>query len=486
MMSRYRQAVIALLLGAFTATPPALAAEFDGSKISNTFLGDAYYAYLYGNHFQSMAMLMAADKQGRLGDDRDLARLFLAGDFARLGLLESAIDNYTRLAGETNVSQGVRDTAWLERAKLELEMGRVEAALKSLAQIKRKLNQAQQDDYASTRARALLETGRQQEALAALQEISEESTWALYQLFNIGVDLIDKHHDKNGALILHKIGRLPQTTDKEIQAIQDQANLALGYSLLKINKPARARGYLEKVHLDSHLSNIALLGMGWSYSKEGNYEKALVYWMELEKRPYDSAYGYETLLAVPYALAKAGAYSQALEHYQTALNKVDADIKDMDSVKQTINSGLFTNLISALPRQETGWLDYWLDNPKAPEKRFLPLLLDNPGFQAALREYRELLELQSHQDALKARTGELERRAHGSQTPADIARLQLRYQTLAQQTEAALDHQLTLLRQVALSTLSRYQAQLNSYVDQIKFGMAQTIEGGTFKSEEER
>ncbi|ALP54159.1 hypothetical protein Tel_14005 [Candidatus Tenderia electrophaga] len=485
MSARCRHAVIALALafGGITASPAAHSEEFEAEKISNPLLGHAYLTYREGDRFRAMAMLMAADKLKRLGDDRDLARLFLADNFARLGLHEEALAMYTRLARQSVGPQSMRDSAWLEHAKLQLVLGRMDAALQSLTHIKRSLSPAQRVERDSIRARALLEAGKRQEALAALPRINDESSWALYQLFNIGVQLIE-HRNKNGALILHQIGRLADSRDREVEAIRDQANLALGYSLLKIGQPDKARGYLEKVRLKSHLSNIALLGMGWSYSSDQNYEQALVFWMELEGRPYRSAYGYETMLAVPYALAKAGAFNQAIEHYQAAQKQIDADTQDMNEAKKKINSDLFPKLISAIPTDETGWLEHWQNTPEAPEQRFLPLLLDNPEFQAALLEYRALIKLGAQLESLESDIGAIEQHQDRSRMDADVAALQRRHQTIGRQIDKARQLQLKQLKQEALRTLSRYQAQLAGHVDQIKFGIAQAIEGGTFELEE--
>ena len=479
-----KKVFLMLALGLSLASNSGLAEQPDYSNISNPFLGHAYMIYLQGDPLRAMAVDLVAEKQKRLGEDSQLSQLFLASNFAKLDLYEEAIKVYAGLVNQTNNSLDIRDTAWLEMAKLQLETGQSAAALAALTNIKLKLNGQEEADFNSAKARALLETGKVNEAVAALPKISDESIWALYQSFNIGVKLIDQYRNKNGALILHQISRLDNKDNGEIQAIQDQANLALGFSLLKINKPKQARAYLENVRLKSHLSNVALLGMGWSYSLEENYEQALVFWLELQNRPYRSTYGYETMLAVPYALGKAKAFNQALQHYQAAQQQISADIEDMNKAKEKINSNLFLTLISAAPDKETDWLANWINSPEAPESRFLPLLLDNPEFQATLMEYRALLQLKNHILGLEKDINQLEEVFRTTSSDSEIANLHLRYQTVSQQTDKAMAHQLGLLRQQALTTLSRYQAQLNNYLEQIKFGIAQAIEGGTFKAEE--
>ena len=472
-----------LLICSGLASNSALASQIDAKKISNTFLGHAYLKHQQGQKLQAIAMLMAADKQNRLGNDSQLGQLFLAHNLAELGLHQEAIKVYEQLAKHVKSKQDIKDVAWLESAKLHLQQGRYDVALASIANIKNNLDKKQTTDFKATKSRALLETGKLKDALATLPQISDDSVWALYQSFNIGERLIDEHHDKNGAMILHYIGKLNNNKDEEIQAIKDQANLALGFSLLKIKKPNKARKYLEKVRLKSHLSNIALLGMGWSYSSEGDHEQALVFWMELNNKTNRSAYGYETLLAVPYALGKANAYNQAIQHYKAAQKQIDADTDDMNEAKKKINSNLFAELISSKPEQETGWLSTWQNSPASPENHLLSLLLDNPEFQSILKEYRSLLQLKQHIQSLNSDIKQLEQ-SNLNHTTADIAKLYVRQRQLDEQIQHSINKQFINLKQQSLNTLDRYKAQLNSYSEQIRFGIAQAIEGGTFKAEE--
>jgi tetratricopeptide (TPR) repeat protein len=473
-----------LLLVAAGFGSPVRANHADYRGISNTNFGEAYYVWQSGDLLQSMAMVMAADEQKRLGDDRLSAQLFVADNLSRLGLYRAAISVYDGVA--KSEVKTVRNTALLESAKLRLALGEFGAALETVKKIGsgKSLDKEQQMEFSTITARVLLEEGKVNEAITALPKVSDESLWALYQLFDIGAELIDKYKNKNGALILHQIGRLDNSENEEMRAIEDKANLALGYSLLKINKPKSARAYLEKVRLKSHLSDIALLGIGWSYSSEQNYEKALVYWLELEGRPNRSAYGYETMLAIPYALSKAGGFKQAIEHYRAARQRIDRDISDLDKAKQKINSDIFARLVKARPQDESGWVSVWLANPESPENSFLTLLLDNVEYQSTLREYRSLVRLDSRLESIKSDIAQLELKLGNSRSGADIARLQMRRERLAEALAGLMSASMSALRQQAVGILSRYQVQLRSYAEQVRFGMAQAIESGTFKAEE--
>ena len=155
----------------------------------------------------------------------------------------------------------------------------------------------------------------------------------------------------------------------------------------------------------------------------------------------------------------------------------------MTEAQKNIHAAAVVDLISSKPDQETGWLNAWQDSPASPENHLLSLLLDNPEFQATLKEYRTLLQLKLHIQSLGDNIKQLEK-PNLSQTTADIAKLYVRQRQLSKQHQQAINKQFITLKLQAINTLDRYKAQLNSYSEQIRFGIAQAIEGGTFNAEE--
>lgn len=449
----------------------------DYSKINST-------TYLSPEQFEAMAMLLAADAQNKLGDEQYIELLFLADNFSQLGMNDKAIDIYTRLTGLEKIRQTIRDSAWLQLAKLYIRQGQTEAAADALENIKDDLENDQAADYQAIKAYIQLANGKIEQTLTTLKQVQDDSAWALYQIFDIGIALLNEHHHNGGALVLHRIARLKSSNNLEIQSIRDQANLTLGFSLLKLNKTERARRYLENIKLKSHLSDNALLGIGWSYSIENNYEQALVYWLELQSRPNRSTYNYEAMLAVPFALSKENAHKQALQYYKTAQQRIESDISDLNEVRNKLNSDDFLILISTAPEDETGWLNNWLDTPGSPDKRFLPLLFDNAEFQASLQNYRTLLQLELLLQSLRAADKQPEISPISEQEKGNIEKFDLRRKQLSQRLNHAIAQQLEPLRQEAVNIIDRYQAQLNSYSEEVKFGIAQTIEDSFITTEE--
>jgi len=450
-------------------------------EVENIAFVSAYKDYQADKPLTALASLMAADELTLLGEDSAQVEMFLAAELKRLGSVEEARRTYQAVANSA-ASEDVHDQAWLEVAKLAFEQGQLAEAKQVLGQIKGSLNGQAEQERQLIEVRALLADRQLQQAVKALPEIDGASAWATYQYFNIGVDLLERYHSKHGAVVLHHLCLLELDDAPEREAVRDQACLALGFSLMKLNKAARARAYFDKVRLDGHLSDIALLGMGWSYSQSGDFEKALVYWLELQQRASNSAYSFESLLAVPYAYSKASAFSQAIEQYKLAQQRIDEELKRLDDAKRSIERGNLSDLVSTMPSEEFAWFDKLKESTNATEGRVMPLLLANPGFQESLLAYRSLLQLDTYLRQMKTKVDALQALPAVYANGPEVTSVVGRYEKLRGQVQLALQASRGQLDAQALETLERYRVQLSGYVEQARFGMAQAIEGAVIGS----
>ena len=146
--------------------------------------------------------------------------------------------------------------------------------------------------------------------------------------------------------------------NEELTSLRDKANLALGYALLQDGQPYAAKAPLQRVRLEGPFSNKALLGVGWADAEMENYDRALVPWMELRGRDLLDSAVQESMLAIPYAMAKLDSISQAADHY---LNAIEAFYEESNRLDQTIGhieSGeFFDDFVATDPLDSTGW--YW-------------------------------------------------------------------------------------------------------------------------------
>ena len=139
-------------------------------------------------------------------------------------------------------------------------------------------------------------------------------------------------------MILGKLGE-SDPFNEELTSLRDKANLALGYAYLQDQQPVAAKEALQRVRLDGPFSSKALLGVGWADAEESQYQRALVPWMELRSRDLLDPAVQESMLAIPYAMAKLDSISQAADHYLNAIEAFFEETNRIDEAIGKIESG---------------------------------------------------------------------------------------------------------------------------------------------------
>lgn len=458
-----------------------LSKEIDVRRTQNVELGTAIYALINDNPFQGAAILELADSRNQLGDDKDPARMYLADIYAEQKMTSQAMRLYREL-GESSAQPEIKDLAWLKLAKLAMETQQFDVAKKAIYATGKSLTHEQETERTLVNAHILMAERHPEQAVALVPEnLGAETQWSLYQRYNLGVLLLKHFKNKHGAVLLHKLGEMDVRNNPERAALRDQANLSLGFTLIQLANPVRARDYLKKVQLKGAMSEQALLGMGWTYSSSGDYEQALAYWQELQQRPLTNAFYYESLLAIPYALSQAEAYKQASERYESAINQLRHEIDNLAEAQKAVRNHRLSTVINAQPATETAWLSDW-QKEATPENHFLPLLMQNVKFQEALREQRSLLRLQTQLPILKDTITQFEQHAKAERVRAEITRTRQNQQTLSASIADAINAQQNKIEGLAIEILDSYKSQLANYARQAQFGLAQVIERATEKT----
>ncbi len=456
--------------------------EVDFKKAKSVLLGEAIQAASSGRDFRSAALLQLALDQHRLSDDDELPLLYLARTYQALGLSERAMATYRLVAEQGSDSRA--EQAWLIFAKLAIESARFDLAEEALRHMGSQLDREQRVEMGVIQSLVHLHQRNERAAVRALPKFKHDTNWSLYQRYNIAVTLLSHYRNKRGALILGELGKLDTQNDPDRIALRDQANLALGYSLLQLNKAEQARKYLAKINLKSFMANQALLGMGWAYSAENNHKKALVYWLELQKNRVINTHLYESALAVPYGFGRAGAVTQAAKAYDAAIHRFEADVAAMNAAKEEIARGqLVAILKSGDPASEFNWLDGWRSAPGGIGiAAFVPLLMESPPFLQALQAYRDILRLQERYRPMRGDVDGLNQLAGAARLQSDIDGVAARYRAIGEAFGLAIDEAEQRLNQLAVEILESHQQQLKGYGQQARFGLAQAIEQAAFGS----
>ena len=372
-------------------TPVALGAT-DRSEpivVQDPQYGEVLFYFYQEDYFPALVRLLAAKEQQRLTHHADEAELLLGGMYLSYGHHLEAAEIFERLLAD-NVDADIRDRTWFFLAKIWYQRGYLEKAQEALSYIQGDLPEHIQREALMLDAQILLDAGEYDVAIAKLQNWNGRTEWASYAKFNIGVALVRSGRVDAAAKLLDDLGDM-DPFNEELTSLRDKANLALGYALLQDGQPYAAKSPLQRVRLEGPFSNKALLGVGWADAEMDNYDRALVPWMELRGRDLLDSAVQESMLAIPYAMAKLDSISQAADHYLNAIEAFYEESNRLDRTIDHIESGeFFDEFIANDPLDSTGW--YWRleELPEGPEARYLFHLLATHEFQEGLKNYRDL------------------------------------------------------------------------------------------------
>jgi hypothetical protein len=369
----------------------------DSQQVKDPHYGEVLFYFYQQQYFSAITNLLTAQQFQRINHHRDEAELLLGGMYLSYGLHIQAGEIFQRLI-DTGAPPEIRDRAWFYLAKIRYQRGYLDEANEAVSHIRDALPGELEEERQLLQAQLLMERKDYRQASEVLSRMRGQSAWAQYGRYNLGVALIKAGDSAAGTALLEEIGRKP-AGDEELKSLKDKANVALGYAYLRDAAPARALASLEQVRLDGMLSNKALLGVGWAYSAQNQNQQSLVPWTELQKRNVIDSAVQESLLALPYALGRLGAYQQSLQQYETAIAVYTNEMARIDSSMTAIRSGKMVDaILQHDATNEMGWFWRMREVPDAPESRYLIHLMAGHDFQEALKNYRDLRFLSQNLD----------------------------------------------------------------------------------------
>ena len=397
-MHAIRAALTGFVLTLLLAWPAFAKEKREPVVVKDPHYGEVLYYFYTEDYFPAIVRLLAGQETAKLDNHRVDAELLLGGLYLSYGNHLEAADIFERLLAE-NVDQGVRDRTWFFLAKIWQQRGYLARSQQALSNIEGKLPKDIEREARMLQAQLYIDSGDYDAAIALLEKWKGKTEWSRYAQFNLGVAMVRSGRIDEARKVLSDLGDI-DPWNEELTAIRDKANLALGYALLQDNQPVEAKTPLRRVRLEGPFSNKALLGVGWADAELENYERALVPWMELRGRDLLDPAVQESMLAIPFALAKLDAVSQAADYYLNAIEAFYEEANRIDETIANIESGaFFDDFVRDDPLDSTGW--YWrMDKlPEGPEARYLFHLLASHEFQEGLKNYRDLAYLHQNLDS---------------------------------------------------------------------------------------
>ena len=392
MIARLAKLVTLWVLSAVALLPQqtqAASEKSEGTVVKDAQYGEVLFYFYQGEYFPAIVRLLAAQEKNQLENHVNESELLLGGLYLSYGHHLYAAEIFERLLAD-NVEPEIRDRTWFFLSKIWHQRGYLTESQDALNNIQGELPKVLESERQMLQAQILIDERQYEQAIAMLQAWKGKNEWASYAKFNLGVAMVRSGRVDAAAKILDDLGNL-DPYNEELSSIRDKANLALGYAYLQDGQPIAAKAPLQRVRLEGPFSNKALLGVGWADAEKDNFRRALVPWMELRNRDLLDSAVQESMLAIPFAMAKLDSISQAADHY---LNAVEAFYEEANRIDRTIEhietGALLDDFLDEDPLETTGW--YWKldDLPEGPESRYLFHLLATHSFQEGLKNYRDL------------------------------------------------------------------------------------------------
>mgnify|MGYP001823233483 CR=1 FL=1 len=381
--------LLALALAFAPAGALLAAGDKEPTVVKDAHYGEVLFYFYQEEYFPAIVRLLAAQKQTKLENHVDESELLLGGLYLSYGHHKHAADIFERLLAD-NVEPEIRDRTWFFLAKIWQQRGYIAESQRALDNITNELPEALEAERHMLQAQLHIENSEHERAIAVLEDWPKRSGWSNYARFNLGVAMVRSGKVNEAAALLDDLGEL-NPGNEEMSSLRDKANLALGYAYLQDGQPEAAKLPLHRVRLEGPFSNKALLGVGWANAESQDYQRALVPWMELKDRDILDSAVQESMLAIPFAMAKLDALSQSADYYINAIEAFREEGDRIDLAITRIQSGEMMNtFLTDGEDATTGW--YWQlqELPEGPESRYLYHLLATHKFQEGLKNFRDL------------------------------------------------------------------------------------------------
>ena len=385
--------VICLCLSNYSAAEEPLAEK---KIIKDLHYGEVLFHFFQEDYFTSITHLLAARQLNRVSNHRPDDELLLGGLNLSYGMHKEAGRIFARLLDESS-DDAVKNRAYYYLAKISYQRGYLPLAAQYIENIKGAVHADIFSEVKLLKSQIYLDIGQPQRAVATLDDWKAPKNFRAYALHNLGIAHIRNGNVDDGIAKLKKVSRFRVGNQNQL-TLRDKTNLVAGLTLIQNKDPEKAQSYLENVRLSGLYSDISLLTMGWAYSEQGDYQKALTPWLELRNRRLTTTPVQEGLLAIAYGYSQLGLNGRAVKSYEDALNLYQVETTQLDESIAAIEDGKFISALVKKTQDEPllGWFWSLKSVPEVPEMRYLAELMADHQFHEAIKNFRDLIFLQNN------------------------------------------------------------------------------------------
>jgi hypothetical protein len=350
--------------------------------------GEYYFYYLTEDYPSAMTRLMQLRDSNTLGIELDVMEATM---LLSLGLHTQAQEIFEKIQQDGGESSS---RSWFYLARRWFELGEFYSVIYSVDQIDLlKIKPDFQLESKFMLASAYMELGEHSKAQNIIADMSRDSIWTGYARHNHIIAMMYGNSSGRSLNLLIEDATfyLPET--QEAKHLRDRINLISAIHFLEIGQNRSAMKYLKSISLEGPYTPAALLQYGWASVEQGDYEKALQPWRELQTRfnLFDPDV-MESMLGIPQVFELMKAYTQAIKSYES----IEKKLLSMEQFITTNQNEL----------EAATWLDSWVavqsdprwgwqsqvnsTVPFSDESGLLHQMLSKDSMVNELTEYRDL------------------------------------------------------------------------------------------------
>lgn len=292
----------------------------------------AIYDYMRGDQQQAIVELSSeSDHNGMEFSGTRNRKL------ARLEQLQKTFE--LNLAGE--MPDSLNNNLWIDISSLHYAEGDCQGALDALEEV-RNLTQERDHEARMLRVTCMLDQhSLSAGVLAAAENIAlsaEGTSIYLAYIYNNIAAAAGYMEDYTSAQRYYLKAKEYTDTTEEGLALASRIRLSLAWSYYESLRYDYALKEFSQLTVDNEWVDLSLLGYGWAAFKNSQPGLAVEAWRQLIYLPFKSISVYEGFLAIPYAMEKQNAYSEALAAYKAAAARYAEQISKVDELAASITA----------------------------------------------------------------------------------------------------------------------------------------------------
>jgi tetratricopeptide (TPR) repeat protein len=262
---------------------------------------------------------------------KDEWKLKLAKVYLEWGMDEEAERFLNKMIAEAG-SEQKKAMALFYLGKLRYRQTDYEKATEALLKARAHLSPSFLPEALYLAGNSLLYQGSYSKAVELLGQVPEGTRLYPFALHSLGLAHLKMKEASSAMKQFQRLTELNLNNSELHEFIVHRAHITLGFFLVDEKQFKEALEVFSNIPPNSLYTDQARFGVGWSYFKKGDCDKAVVVFQDLVSQWPDSIYSQEARLKIGTCYATLTAYRRAVENYQEALRSYAVENEKLNTL----------------------------------------------------------------------------------------------------------------------------------------------------------